>query len=189
MNAVATYFRNIKETALTVFDGMSVSLSYLFRKPITVQYPDRTPEPILDMIPDGYRGILDVDIATCTACMACSRQCPVQCINIEVEKIGDPPKRMMTHFAINIAKCMFCGLCSEACPTGSIHHTKEFEGASPVFKDLVHTFVTEPVVPYKPPKKEKPKTDKPAADEPVAAETPTPENKDEKPAEPNGEPT
>lgn len=191
MSAVAAYFRNIREATLTVFDGMSVSLSYLFRKPITVQYPDRTPEPILDMIPDGYRGILDVKTETCTACMACMRTCPVQVINIVVEKVGDPPKRMMTHFAINIAKCMFCGLCSEACPTGAIHHTKEFEGASPVFNDLVHSFVKEPVLPYKPPKKEKPAAAaKPKADgaEPKADAQAKPEV-ETPPAKPDGEPT
>jgi ferredoxin len=80
----------------------------------------------------------------------------VQCINIEVEKLGDPPKRMLTHFGIYIAKCMFCGLCSDVCPTQAIYHTKEFEGASEEFRDLVRFFVEQPVTPYKPPKKEKP---------------------------------
>ena len=193
MSAVATYFRNIREAALTVFDGMSVSLSYLFRKPITVQYPDRTPEPILDMVPEGYRGILDVKTETCTACMACMRNCPVQCINIVVEKVGDPPKRMMTHFAINVAKCMFCGLCSESCPTGAIHHTKEFEGGSNNFNDLVRFFVDEPVLPYKPPKKEKPKADKPKADTPkadtsAAAKQTADETAADKPVEPAAAP-
>ncbi len=198
MSAVAAYFRNIREATLTVFDGMSVSLSYLFRKPITVQYPDRTPEPILDMIPDGYRGILEVNIETCTACMLCMRACPVQCINIVVEKVGDPPKRMLTHFGINIAKCMFCGLCSEPCPTGAIHHSKEFEGATKRFDDLVHFFVDQPVLPYKPPKKEKPaaaeKKDgvpaKPKAGDVAKTTDATvkPEAGD-KPADTNGEPT
>jgi formate hydrogenlyase subunit 6/NADH:ubiquinone oxidoreductase subunit I len=47
---------------------------------------------------------------------------------------------------------MYCGLCSEVCPTGSIHHTREFEGADFSQESMIRRFIKEPVVAYKPKK-------------------------------------
>jgi NADH-quinone oxidoreductase subunit I len=45
---------------------MAVSASHLIRRPYTIQYPDRTPVRVQDMLPFRYRGILDVDLEICT---------------------------------------------------------------------------------------------------------------------------
>jgi len=128
---LGAYLRNIKDAALTIADGMAVTASHLVRKPYTVQYPDRLPEGVRvqDTLPFRYRGMLEVDLEICTACLACERACPIDCIVIDAVKDKAAGGFVMTRFDIDMAKCMYCGLCSEPCPTGSIHHTPEFEGA------------------------------------------------------------
>ena len=151
------YVKNVRDTATSFWEGMSVTLSYMFRKPMTTQYPDRMSVPVSQTIPARYRGFLEVDMDICTACQACERACPIQVINIDILK-GDgktTPKLRMERFDIDIGKCMYCGLCVEPCPTGAIQHTREFEGAVQYFNNLVLRFVPDPVtpvVPFKPPK-------------------------------------
>jgi NADH-quinone oxidoreductase subunit I len=155
--AFGAYVKNVRDTAKSFWEGMSVTLSYMFRKPMTTQYPDRMGVPVHQTIPARYRGFLEVDMDICTACQACERACPIQVINIDILK-GDgktTPKLRMERFDIDIGKCMYCGLCVEPCPTGAIQHTREFEGAVMHFNNLTLRFVPDPLVPavpYKPPK-------------------------------------
>src|SRR6266496_1922152 len=82
---------------------------------------------VQETLPKRYRGHLEVDMAICTNCKACERECPISCIAITDSEEPDK-KRWMTQFDIDLAKCMYCGICSEVCPTGAIHHSPEFEG-------------------------------------------------------------
>lgn len=143
------YFRNIADTCWTIFDGMAVTMSHVFRKPVTVQYPDRLAVRVQDQLPFRYRGILEVDLEICTGCLACERACPIDCIVIDAKKDMKTKEMILSRFDIDMAKCMYCGLCSEPCPTGSIHHTPEFEGADYSLESLVRRFVKDPVVAYK----------------------------------------
>ncbi len=137
MKEEPTYFGNVKETAQSFWHGLSITLSYLLRRPVTTQYPDRTPLPVRDTLPPRYRGFLEVDATICTGCQACERACPIDCIKIALEKDAQNPKqRMVAQFDIDEAKCMFCGLCVEPCPTGAIQHTREFEGSQTSVRNL-----------------------------------------------------
>src|SRR5262249_39675482 len=151
---LGTYLRNIKDAVATIADGMAVTASHMIRKPVTIEYPDRLPDGVRvqGTLPFRYRGILEADLEVCTACLACERACPIDCIVIDAEKDKTAARLVMTRFDINIAKCMSCGLCSEPCPTGSIHHTPEFEGADYSLESMVRHFVKAPVVAYKPKK-------------------------------------
>jgi NADH-quinone oxidoreductase subunit I/NAD(P)H-quinone oxidoreductase subunit I len=147
--------RDVRDTAKTFWEGMSVTLSYMFRKPMTTQYPDRMPIPVVHTLPSRYRGFLEIDTDVCTACQACERACPIDVINIDIAR-GDgklTPKLALERFDIDIGKCMYCGLCVEPCPTGAIQHTREFEGAVMNFDNLTLRFVPDgahPIPAYKP---------------------------------------
>ena len=153
----------VVRSAQSVMDGLAVTLSYLFRPPTTVQYPDRLDRPITDTLPERYRGFLEVDLATCTACKACERDCPINCIVIDLEKVGDV--RAMTRFDIDMGKCMYCNICVESCPipnqapgdaevTKCIRMTREFEAATDDFSTLTFRFIRpgDAVIPFKPKK-------------------------------------
>ena len=159
------YFGNILQAARTTAEGMSITFAQMLRRPTTVQYPDRTPIPVTDSLPERYRGFLEVDMDICTACKACERDCPISCIVIDVEKRDE--FRGMTRFDIDMGKCMYCGICVEACPTDAkapgdegqtkcIRMTREFEGVTSDFPALTFRFVRpgDFVMPYKAKKNE-----------------------------------
>jgi formate hydrogenlyase subunit 6/NADH:ubiquinone oxidoreductase subunit I len=157
------YFGKIAVAARTVSEGLAVTLAQYFRRPTTVQYPDRTRVPVVDSLPERYRGFLEVDMDICTGCKACERDCPIDCIVIDLEKKEDV--RGVVRFDIDMGKCMYCGICVEACPTDAqsvgdleqtkcIRMTKEFEGATSDFPTLTFRFVRPgDFVPFFKPKK------------------------------------
>jgi NADH-quinone oxidoreductase subunit I len=106
-----------------------VTLRYLFRKPVTICYPEqkRTPAPryrgrlVLTRDPDGEE--------RCVACHLCSAVCPVDCISLQAAEREDG-RRYAAWFRINFARCIFCGLCTEACPTLALQMSGEYELAT-----------------------------------------------------------
>ncbi len=161
MGALSSYFSAVGRTIATLGDGLAVTFSYLFRKPVTLQYPDRTVEPLISTLPERSRGILEIDIDVCTGCTMCAKQCPIDCIHVEVVKDPETNQRMLTRFDIDIAKCMFCGLCVESCPASGLRHSHEFEGAMSDVARLMLHFVDKPLPVAKPPKKDEPVQTKP----------------------------
>ena len=112
------YFKNISNSVLSILEGMTVTLSWMFRRPYTVQWPDKIEKHIEDTLPERYRGILEVETRLCIACLACMKECPIEVIAITVERNAETKERRITQFDIDASKCMACGLCVEACPTG-----------------------------------------------------------------------
>lgn len=152
MSAVRAYYDNIKNSVTSIYEGMAVTMSWMFRKPITIQYPHHpsAPEKSIggpDSLAERYRGFLEVDLDVCSACLQCMKACPIDCITVEAKKVtqpGDPeakPVRVLTRFDIDMAKCMYCGLCSEPCPTNAIHHTRHFEAPVAHLEHLYMRFV------------------------------------------------
>jgi len=162
-SSVRQYFHNMINGITSMYEGMSITLASCFFRAQTIQYPDvdvsshetliKDYKGNLRGIPENYRGMLDVDMATCTACLICMRACPIDCIiitNVKCDKetfLGSTGKkaiktRAATRFDIDMGKCMFCGLCSLPCPTGAIFHTKEFDATPDNLEALVQKYVT-----------------------------------------------
>ena len=144
-SALIDYFANIGRAISSTFEGLSVTSSWLFRQPLTIQYPDRSEQPVQVMLPDTYRGVLEVDLCRCTGCMLCARACPIDAIALKVAKNPETKTREIKQFDIDIGLCMYCGLCVEACKFDSLVHTTEFEAATDSLEGLVLHFLDAPV--------------------------------------------
>ena len=134
--------RGAFRAAVSLFEGLAVTLSYLFRKPVTLQYPDRIPKPVPEMLPETFRGFIESDTSICTGCLACMKRCPIGVIRIDVERNPETKTAVISRFDVDAGLCMYCGLCTEVCPTGAIRHSTEFEGATAQLANLVLHYVT-----------------------------------------------
>ena len=111
---------------IELFKGMALTGRYLFRKKITVQYPEeKTP------ISPRFRGLHALrrypnGEERCIACKLCEAVCPALAITIESEQRDDGTRRTK-RYDIDLTKCIFCGFCEESCPVDSIVETHIFE--------------------------------------------------------------
>ena len=113
-------------TLWELLKGMSVTGRYLFKRKITIQYPEeKTP-----MSP-RFRGLhalrrYENGEERCIACKLCEAVCPALAITIDSEEREDGTRRT-TRYDIDLFKCIYCGFCEEACPVDSIVETHIFE--------------------------------------------------------------
>lgn len=111
---------------IELFKGLALTGKYLFRKKITVQYPEeKTP------ISPRFRGLHALrrypnGEERCIACKLCEAVCPALAITIESE-LRDDGTRRTKRYDIDLTKCIFCGYCEESCPVDSIVETHIFE--------------------------------------------------------------
>ena len=106
--------------------GLSVTWRNLFRKTVTVQYPEeKTPQSprfrglhALRRYPNGQE--------RCIACKLCEAVCPALAITIESD-VGADGTRRTTRYDIDLFKCIYCGFCEEACPVDAIVETRIHE--------------------------------------------------------------
>lgn len=99
--------------------GLKVTFGQLFKKKITVQFPEeKTP------ISPRFRGMVALrrypnGEERCIACKLCEAVCPALAITIESEQRDDGTRRT-TRYDVDMFKCINCGFCEESCPVDSI---------------------------------------------------------------------
>ena len=144
MSILSDIWQGVKTTLI----GLKITTPYIWKKPITVQYPHARIE-----LPQHSRNRLYVNMDDCIGCDQCSRACPVNCITIETAKStsGDNPgttsngkkkSLWVTKFDIDIAKCCYCGLCTFPCPTECIVMTNVYEFAEEERNNLIYNYIT-----------------------------------------------
>ena len=122
--------KEIAYTPVSLVKGLWVTLVHIFRKKVTLQYPDQRWD-----LPENYRGVpgLPTEAGTgkdkCIGCGACMRMCPQNAIKV-VAEMGEDRKRRLVEFTLDAGVCMWCGLCTEVCPTRAIVMTRHYELAS-----------------------------------------------------------
>jgi len=98
---------------------------------VTVEYPEqRLPSkenarnfPFL--VFDGQDAVADL---RCVACKICEKECPPQCIYIEIDRDErGKPQKFPRVFDIDLSVCMSCQICVEVCPFDAIEMDTEFE--------------------------------------------------------------
>ncbi len=112
------------KAAINISDGLLTVFKHLFRKPVTLEYPEKRRE-----LNNNFRGKLTVD--GCIGCNVCKRVCPSGAISYEKNLNGK-----VLSYTFDLNKCIFCGNCKYYCPCGAISMTKEYELASANKKDL-----------------------------------------------------
>ena len=131
-------------SVIDIAKGMGLTLAHLFKKPVTVQYP----EELVDVKPRfrGRHHLLkhpDSGLEKCIGCSLCAAACPAYAIYVEAAE-NDPEnptsagERYAKIYEINMLRCIFCGFCEEACPTGAIVLGHEFELADFKYQDFIY---------------------------------------------------
>ena len=130
-----------------VLVGMGVTLRNLFRKPVTVHYPEKP-----RAYPDRYRGLLalvyekDTGEEACIGCRLCEMVCPPAVIKVEMLKgTKEQGRNYAKSFSLELYACEFCELCVQVCPTDAIVMMQSFDMATAdrremlLDKDRLHT--------------------------------------------------
>ena len=128
----------------SIFGGMIITFSHIFKKKATINYPEQT-RPFSPV----FRGlhILNRDEEgreNCTACGLCAVACPAEAITMEgAERLPGEEhlyreEKYAARYEINMLRCIFCGLCEEACPKDAIYLSETFTPANYTRKSFIY---------------------------------------------------
>jgi len=131
-----SFWRDLVELCGAVGRAMRVTLVNLFRRPITVHYPDEK-----RAYPDRYRGLLaltydkETGEENCIGCRLCEYICPPQVIKVALLKAEK--RNFAKTFTLELYACEFCELCVQVCPTDAIIMMKSFDVATADRRELL----------------------------------------------------
>ena len=93
-----------------------MTLSSIFKKPETVQYPVQTKEA-----PAGLKGHIAIEIDNCIFCSMCAKACPTNAIVVNRDE---------RTWSIDYLQCVQCFNCTFACRKDCLHMETAFPQAT-----------------------------------------------------------
>jgi NADH-quinone oxidoreductase subunit I len=109
-----------------ILKGMLFSIKHVFRKTVTIQYPEEK----IELGPE-FRGrpvlVAEKGQERCVACGLCARACPPFAISMQASETEDPKERFPTVFEIDMLRCIYCGFCEDVCPEEAIVMSPEYD--------------------------------------------------------------
>ncbi len=136
IQSIRDFFRGF--LLLELLQGLALTGSYLFRRKLTVRYPEEKAP-----LSPRFRGLHALrrypnGEERCIGCKLCEAVCPAQAITIETAQREDGTRRT-TRYDIDMTKCIYCGFCEESCPVDSIVETAIYEYHGETRGDLHYT--------------------------------------------------
>jgi NADH-quinone oxidoreductase subunit I len=127
-----------------IVQGLSITMSHFFRKPVTIQYPEQKRE-----FSENYRGLHSLKrdengAERCTACGLCALSCPAEAITMTAAERQKGEEHLYREekyaavYEINMLRCIFCGLCEEACPKEAIYLDGDIVQSDYLRKDFIY---------------------------------------------------
>lgn len=126
----------LERYGIGIAKGLAVVIKHLFRRPVTVQYPEQRLNPA-----KRIRGNeLVWNNAKCIVCTTCAKACPQGAIHLVTSvDPANPNKANVAKMEVDTGYCISCGLCVEACPYSALFMGYAFERAKYRRGDLVQT--------------------------------------------------
>lgn len=130
---VARHVRAIGTGAVSLVQGLNVTVGYLVRKKrvVTEEYPENRATLTMHA---RFRGAVvmphdENGDHTCTACGICEKACPNGSISVLATK-SISGQRVLGKYVYRFSQCTLCNLCVESCPFDAIRMGQIYETAT-----------------------------------------------------------